>query len=648
MTAPLTGPAAAHIGEDPWLAANQALLTGLFDALHRRLAAVLGHPEPGGPPADVGALRAALEEPSGLEQLAALFGLDPFASDLVLLCAGVELDGRIATQCAALDGPGGRGLPSVATAFRALPGAHWSAFSPAAPLRRWRLVELEGDARFTARTLRLDERILHFLLGAPAMDGRLQPLLRPLPPGEAPEAPVGQAAVAIAEPRMLLLTGRDPVALTEVLANAAEASGRVAMRLDLADLPVAVTEREGLARLLRREARLSGMVLALGAEDAEDTALRALPGLLARLEPPVAILARAPVPLGGIAVTRIEVTGLGAADRAALLRGLLGPDAPVEAVAAQFNLPAPALRAAAQRALDRPPGADLGTALWDAARAEARPRLDDLAERIETRAGWADLILPPARMAVLREIAAQLGHRLRVYESWGFRDRLSARGLGITALFAGPSGVGKTLAAEVVANELSLDLHRIDLSAVVSKYIGETEKNLRRVFDAAEAGGAVLLFDEADALFGKRSEVKDSHDRYANIEVGYLLQRMESYAGLAVLTTNMKQNMDAAFLRRIRFVVDFPFPGPEERTAIWDRVFPGTLPREGLEPRRLAQMNLAGGAIRNVALNAAFLAAADGQVVRPAHVLAAARSEYAKLEKPLTEGELRGWSRPTP
>ena len=259
------------------------------------------------------------------------------------------------------------------------------------------------------------------------------------------------------------------------------------------------------------------------------------------------------------------------------------------------------------------------------------------------RAGWDDLVLPDERLAILRQIADQVRHRLRVYDVWGFRNRLQARGLGITALFSGPSGTGKTLAAEVLAGALDLDLYRIDLSAVVSKYIGETEKNLKRIFDAAEAGGAVLLFDEADALFGKRSEVKDSHDRYANIEVGYLLQRMESYGGLAVLTTNMKQNMDAAFLRRLRFVVDFPFPGTVERTAMWDRAFPDAVPREGLEPRRLAQMNLTGGNIRNVALNAAFLAAADGGVVRPAHLLQAARSEYAKLEKPLTEGELRGW-----
>jgi SpoVK/Ycf46/Vps4 family AAA+-type ATPase len=199
------------------------------------------------------------------------------------------------------------------------------------------------------------------------------------------------------------------------------------------------------------------------------------------------------------------------------------------------------------------------------------------------------------------------------------------------------------MAAEVLARELRLDLYRIDLSAVVSKYIGETEKNLRRVFDAAEAGGAILLFDEADALFGKRSEVKDSHDRYANIEVSYLLGRMEAYRGLAILTTNLKDALDAAFLRRIRFIVQFPFPGPAEREAIWRGIYPAATPTEGLDAARLAQLNVAGGDIRNIALKAAFLAADAGQPVRMAHLLRAARHEYDKLERPLTGAEIRGW-----
>jgi SpoVK/Ycf46/Vps4 family AAA+-type ATPase len=177
----------------------------------------------------------------------------------------------------------------------------------------------------------------------------------------------------------------------------------------------------------------------------------------------------------------------------------------------------------------------------------------------------------------------------------------------------------------------------------VSKYIGETEKNLRRVFDAAEAGGAILLFDEADALFGKRSEVKDSHDRYANIEVSYLLQRMESYRGLAILTTNLKSALDTAFLRRIRFVVQFPFPDAAQRAEIWRRVFPLATPTEGLAIEPLAQLNVAGGNIRNIAINAAFMAAEAREPVRMAHLLHAAQMEYAKIEKPLTSGETAGW-----
>jgi SpoVK/Ycf46/Vps4 family AAA+-type ATPase len=230
-----------------------------------------------------------------------------------------------------------------------------------------------------------------------------------------------------------------------------------------------------------------------------------------------------------------------------------------------------------------------------------------------------------------------------VYEEWGFA-RKGQRGLGITALFAGASGTGKTLAAEVLAGELKLDLYRIDLSQVVSKYIGETEKNLRKVFDAAETGGAILLFDEADALFGKRSEVKDSHDRYANLEVSYLLQRMEQYRGLAILTTNLKDSLDPAFLRRLRFVVTFPFPSAAERAQIWQRVFPEQTPTENLDHAKLARLNLPGGNIRNIALYAAFLAAEEGVPVRMQHLRRGAQVEYGKLERPLSESEVGGWA----
>ena len=245
-------------------------------------------------------------------------------------------------------------------------------------------------------------------------------------------------------------------------------------------------------------------------------------------------------------------------------------------------------------------------------------------------------------MGILQTIAQHVRQRARVYDDWGFAEQ-SNRGLGLSALFAGPSGTGKTLAAEILANELRLDLFRIDLSAVVSKYIGETEKNLRRVFDAAEEGGAVLLFDEADALFGKRSEVKDSHDRYANVEISYLLQRMEAYRGLAILTTNMKEALDPAFLRRLRFVVQFPFPDQAQRAEIWRRIFPAKTPTDSARPRRLSRLSISGGNIRSIALNAAFAAADADEPVRMPHLLRAARLEYEKLEKPLTEAELGGW-----
>ncbi len=201
------------------------------------------------------------------------------------------------------------------------------------------------------------------------------------------------------------------------------------------------------------------------------------------------------------------------------------------------------------------------------------------------------------------------------------------------------------MAAEVLANALSLDLYRIDLSAVVSKYIGETEKNLRRVFDAAEGGGAILLFDEADALFGKRSEVKDSHDRYANIEVNYLLQRMEAYSGLAILATNMKSALDIAFMRRLRFIVNFPFPGPAERRLIWERAFPAGTPLGVLDYERLGRLNLTGGNIHSTALNAAFLAARAGTPVTMSVLLEAARGELRKLDRPVNEADFR-WTEP--
>jgi SpoVK/Ycf46/Vps4 family AAA+-type ATPase len=230
-----------------------------------------------------------------------------------------------------------------------------------------------------------------------------------------------------------------------------------------------------------------------------------------------------------------------------------------------------------------------------------------------------------------------------VYDEWELR-RLVPHGQGVTALFAGPSGTGKTMAAEIVAGRLGLDLYRVDLSAVVSRYIGETEKNLRRLFDAAESGAAVLLFDEADALFGKRTEVKDAHDRYANVEVNYLLQRMEQYAGIAVLTTNRKGDLDEAFLRRLRVVLTFPLPDLARRRRIWERMLANDAPRGALDLDVLARLEITGGSIRNIVLAAAFLAAETGDPLSMTHLMGAARREYGKLDRGVTPSEFGAWS----
>src|SRR5574341_744027 len=223
--------------------------------------------------------------------------------------------------------------------------------------------------------------------------------------------------------------------------------------------------------------------------------------------------------------------------------------------------------------------------------------MDALAQRLDPKATWDDIVLPVSELSLLQQIADQVRQRSTVYDDWGFRRKMN-RGLGISVLFAGESGTGKTMAAEVIANELCLNLYRIDLSSVVSKYIGETEKNLRQLFDAAEGGGVILFFDEADALFGKRSEVKDSHDRYANIEINYLLQRMEDYRGLAILCTNRRSALDRAFLRRLRFLVEFPFPDWQQRRLIWQKVFPPEAPVAGLDLDALSRLEISGGNIR--------------------------------------------------
>ena len=279
--------------------------------------------------------------------------------------------------------------------------------------------------------------------------------------------------------------------------------------------------------------------------------------------------------------------------------------------------------------------------LLAAARAQSGHDLATLARKIEPVYCWDDIVLPVEAMAQLREICQRVAARYRVLGEWGFGSKLSI-GKGINALFAGPSGTGKTMAAEIIANELGLDLYKIDLSGVVSKYIGETEKNLDRIFAAAENANAIAFFDECDALFGKRSEVRDSHDRYANIEISYLLQKMEEYEGVAILATNLRQNLDESFIRRLAFIIHFPFPDEADRQRIWNKIWPTETPLAAdLDLGFLARrFKLSGGNIKNIVLAAAFIAANDGGRVTTAHLLQATRREYQKMGKPLNAGEM--------
>jgi hypothetical protein len=668
----VTRSAASRAAGAEWLEANQEHLGRALERVRRVLQAYVAA-EPGTWNSETALATPYVAGPEvggasmALDRVVSLFGLSPFERDLLLLVAGVELDSSVAALCATAHRDPQRQFATLSLALAALSGAHWSALSPGAAIRHWRLIELAPSHVMTTSALRIDERVLHYLAGVTSPDARLAGLILPVHSrGElAPtHASVVDRIVATwrrstlwPNPPLIQLRG-DGASMKRAIAAAASRSVGMTLSVTSADaIPVDPQEAETFARHWERESALAGGALLIECDEFDFTDARrttALTRFVERTRGVIVLSLREPRRLGTRATVGVHVGGLTSAEQRLAWRGALGPVATslngdVDLLVSQFDLTDEAIQSAVAEALgtadvsEVPADAhDLGRALWDACRDHSRPRLEDLAQRIQSTTGWEQLVLPEAQRQVLRDISAHVRQRTLVYETWGF-GRSGTRGLGISALFAGGSGTGKTMAAEVIANELRLDLYRIDLSSVVSKYIGETEKNLRRIFDAAEEGGAILLFDEADALFGKRSDVKDSHDRYANIEVSYLLQRMECYKGLAILTTNMRSSLDTAFLRRLRFVVQFPFPDSAQRAEIWRRVFPSTTPLDGVDPALLAGLNVAGGNIRNIALNAAFLAADEGQPLRMIHLLRAARSEYAKLEKPLTDSEVEGW-----
>ncbi|WP_428269824.1 ATP-binding protein [Haliangium sp.] len=603
-----------------------------------------------------------------LGRIAARFGLSRFERAILLAAAGLELDSGFAAALARALGDGMGPALTFGLALARFPDPHWSALTPSGPLRRHRLIRLGDGHGLVARSLHIEERVLHAIAGLDGWDPLLERRSREvLPPRHLAPSHRDLADIIVrlwtADPARVgvipMLCGRDARTRRDIAAAACAMLGLRLCAIDIDVLPAQAEGRDELARRCGRDAVLAHSGVFVEATQARD-ALR----FSERLDAPVILSCDAPIQTRHRAserpLVRIDVHPPTAEEQTALWQSALGPrsaeyrDAVADAVA-HFRLDADEIHnvaaalagvhagveadADADDTSEQNPGAtsdavvERADALWQGCRTQSRPRLDGLAERISSRARWSDLVLPRDTLVTLRAIVAQVRQRDEVYQRWGY-DRTGPRGLGVSALFSGPSGTGKTLAAEVVANELGLDLYRIDLSGVVSKYIGETEKNLQQVFDAAESGGVVLLFDEADALFGKRSEVKDARDRYANIEVSYLLQRMESYRGLAVLTSNLRAALDTAFLRRLRFAIEFPFPETAQRVELWRRAFPDTAPTQGLDIDRLATIQLCGGNIRNISLNAAFLAADAGQPITMDHVIDAARAEFVKLERP--------------
>lgn len=671
---------------DVWYQANQYYLIAAFDLLHNILQNFINQSEND---ADARAskinqartellkIASEMSFSPAFEQISERFKLSEFEFYILVFCAAIELDLRFPGLCTKAYNDENYYYPTFGLILRALPNPHWSALAHDGALRYWKLIDLGSGNSLLNKQLFIDERILHYLRGIQTTD----PLLTGLTelPSDRPNQlmPSHQSlAEKIAAlwhlsssqdiPPIVQLCGseiEDKIDIAQVVCHELK---RGISLLNCDRIPLNSNDLTSFTRRLQRECILEHRALLLNCDDTDlsDPEQRAaLNQLLEEFSGFIIITTRVPLQELKCKMIRFDIpkpepqeqliTWQASVDELKTQlngQGTLIPNSEqlsqdLQALTSQFYLSTSTIRSACTAVIGQlttQSAVSFKQALWESCRTQARPGLDKLAERIESKLTWEDLVLPPLQKHTLEQISAHVRQKAKVYENWGFAAK-NRRGLGITALFSGPSGTGKTLAAGVLANELNLDLYKIELSSVVGKYIGETEKSLQRIFDAAESGGVILLFDEADSIFGKRSEVKDSKDRYANLEVSYLLQRMESYSGLAILTTNLQSNLDSAFLRRLRFVTQFSLPDAAHREKIWQRIFPSNTPTQGLDFKKLAQLNTAGGNIRIIALNAAFVAADAGEAVQMKHILGATQTEYEKLSKSLTSVEVAGW-----
>ncbi|MFI7234866.1 ATP-binding protein [Streptomyces cyaneofuscatus] len=613
---------------------------------------------------------------SRLDRLAGSFGLAPLDVELLLVAMAPDIDARFERLYGYLNDDLTRRRPAIGLALElcGLPaaGSGRFRFQPSAPLVAGGLLEIgEPERPLLSRTLRVPDRVTAHLLGDDEPDGRLRGLVRvPAPDStqdDRPEAHRIAAALATGSGLVHLLDrGGDPSGLA---VEALTAAGRRPLVVDIAALAAAGDRAAELVRTLAAEVRLAhgGVVLgpleALAPERPEGarllaslcTAVSGTPliaygkknwdPLWTRDSPvPVAVL-----PPGPAGAARRWRQALAEAARSVGLPDAQAPaddDRLIEATAS-YRLDSDQLRKAATVASrlavqeQRPVHPD---DLRTAVRGQNGAGLERLARRIEPAVGWDDLVLPPGTRTQLTELALRARHREQVLGQWGMRPG-GGRGRGVIALFAGESGTGKTMSAEVVARELGMELYVVDLSTVVDKYIGETEKNLERIFVEASDVNGILLFDEADAIFGKRSQVKDAHDKHANVESAYLLQRMESFDGIAVLTTNLRANLDEAFTRRLDVIAEFPMPDAEQRLALWDRCLGTAIPRDAALDLEFcaARFELAGGSIRACAVTAAYLAAESGAPLTMHQLVTAVLQEYRKLGRLVLESEFGPW-----